>query len=295
MFAQGKNISETIDFKQYVGFGNCKILALNPTKEELEKIVNTTLKKDIEYLSEREVNGVSYKTSRIVFYVKPVNEEIPIMNISFILQDRYIFNKERTKVQVIDKFGRTAWVTIEESKEHKIPLDKNGNKLRIDEDYRPCYVGEENLTNFIKTYMGVPDITYFDREKQCFVEREDTSICLARLDTMDEIIKGNVKEIRDIISLQQNVIKIMFGVRIDDQGLIRQTFYPEAFLPGNASKQSQSKFFTRLCDRKAQSSTYAKYSFSENEIHEYVLNPQEVLDNPNIPANQESKTDDLPF
>lgn len=58
---------------------------------------------------------------------------------------------------MIDKYGRATWVTPEQLKGHVIPLDKNGNPLQIDADYRPAYEGEENLTNFIKAYLNIPN------------------------------------------------------------------------------------------------------------------------------------------
>lgn len=299
MIAKGQKLNETAEFKQYLGFANCNILAVNPTKEELEKILGTEIHKDIEYLSTKEYDGVAYATSRISFYVKPKStEDIPVMNVSFMIQDRYVFNKDKTKVQVIDKYGRTAWVTVEDSKEHKIPLDKNGNKLRIDADYRPCYVGEDNLTKFIKAYMKIPNTEVFNPETQKYEERKDLDMCLIRLDNMVDLIKGNVKEIKDAVlcdEAKDKLVKVMFAVKMDAQGRLFQSFYPEEFLPGDASKRIQDNMYKRIVDRKTKSDLYSGLIVDENPIHEYVINAEKIFDNPNIPANQKSKEDDLPF
>ena len=48
-FAFGKAVEskESVEIKRYVGIAPVKIVAVNPTKEELESIYNTTLEKTL--------------------------------------------------------------------------------------------------------------------------------------------------------------------------------------------------------------------------------------------------------
>ena len=64
--------------------------------------------------------------------------------VALFLRKEYRFNKDKTKVQVIDKYGRTAWVTIEQAKAKRF-LYMLMVPANLDADYRPCFVGEEEL------------------------------------------------------------------------------------------------------------------------------------------------------
>ena len=70
-FAFGKAVEskETAPIKRYVGVAPVKIVAINPTKTELEKIYNTTLDKEPEYLGSNEKDGKSVPFVRVDFIV----------------------------------------------------------------------------------------------------------------------------------------------------------------------------------------------------------------------------------
>lgn len=300
MIAKGQTITEQSGgYTQYHGFGVCSVLAVNPTKEELEKNFGIKVEKEPEYTSSREYDGVSYNTARITFYVKPTDEKIPVLTVSFNLTSREITNRDKTKKQIIDRFGRTAWVTNEDFEKKNIPLDRNGNPLRIDADYRPCISGEENLTKFIKTFLGIPNTEVWNNDLNKYVPREDLSMCLIRLDTLDSIInKGDLKEIKEAMFTKEtkdNLIKIMFGARQDPEGRMFQSFYPEEFLSGRSNEKSEKRFMNNLMKRKEESNTYSLYYFDPNPIHEFFFKPEKIFDNPDIPANIKSEEDDLPF
>ena len=69
-FASGVESTEAVEIKRYIGVAPVSILAVNPTKKELEKIYNTTLEKEPEYLGEQDIEGLKVKTVRIDFIVK---------------------------------------------------------------------------------------------------------------------------------------------------------------------------------------------------------------------------------
>ena len=55
-FAKGKESVEAAPVKRYIGVAPVTVLAVNPTKAELEKIYGITLDNTPEYLSAVEVN-----------------------------------------------------------------------------------------------------------------------------------------------------------------------------------------------------------------------------------------------
>lgn len=163
-FGNGQISSEGSSIKRYIGVASVAVLAINPLKEELEKLYNRTLENAPEYLGETEINGTKVPQVRIDFIVKADPEKYLDANnqpldfvsrVSLFIRKAYRYNRDNTKVQVIDKYGRTAWVTIEQAKAHEVPVYSNG-PANIDKDYRPAYVGEEELIKFLIAYLNIP-------------------------------------------------------------------------------------------------------------------------------------------
>ena len=111
-FAKGKESVEAAPVKRYIGVAPVTVLAVNPTKAELEKIYGITLENTPEYLSTVEVNGKKVKQVRLDFIVKTVAEKCNeidfISKVSFFINDSVRYNKDNTKIQVINKYGETT-------------------------------------------------------------------------------------------------------------------------------------------------------------------------------------------
>ena len=167
-FSKGnKSSEEGAQFKRYIGVASVKLLGVNPTKSQLEDFYKTTIDNEPNYLGEIDNGGNKIKTVRIDFIVKVAEgkykdsegNDIDLINrVTFFIRNEYRFNRDKTKVQVIDKYGRTAWPTIEEAKNHIVPTVGGGNQARIDAGYRPAFVGEEELTEFLKAYLNIPSV-----------------------------------------------------------------------------------------------------------------------------------------
>ena len=307
--AKGKESSEGGEFKRYTGVAPCYIQAVNPNKLTLEKVYERELEEDPSYVGEVEIDGEKVKNVRITFLAKPdpdkVHVDIAPISVSMFIQNRYRYNKDKTKVQVIDKYGRTAWVTIDQCKNHEIPMYSNG-PANLDKDYRPAYVGEEDVTNFLKVYLNIPDVMkYNSTEKKWYlVDHPEDSEC--RLDNIAHYFNGNFKEISDAIALQpNNKIKILFGVRTSNDGRQYQAVYTNMFLKNSVN--DYGRLAKDLEERKANgaygTTEFAVCDFKEYEVQSTsfeagtpVANPfapsSSPFDTPSVSVN---KTDDLPF
>lgn len=93
--------TETKEFKKYVGVGSSFVIAVNPTKKELETIYGHEIPNAPEYV----VDTDRGKEARITFVVKTdpsVNNGIEIINrVMFTLRNAPAYNKDESKVQVI--------------------------------------------------------------------------------------------------------------------------------------------------------------------------------------------------
>ena len=241
-FGKAQVSKEATEIKRYTGVGSVFVVGVNPNKAELEKLYDRELDKDPEYITEKD--GVT--SARIDFIIKTdptakCNNGIELLTkFSMFIRNEYRFNRDKTKVQVIDKYGRTAWVTKEQAKAHEIPVYKNG-PANIDKDYRPAYVGEEDITNFLKLFLGISNVEKWVKN-EATGRREVVGLvdnpqdCECRLENIEDYFKGKFNEIKDAINLMpNNKIKVLFGVRTTDEGKQYQDVYTRKFLSNTVS------------------------------------------------------------
>ena len=272
-FGKTQVSKEATEIKRYTGVGSVFVVGVNPSKAELEKLYDRELDKDPEYLTEKD--GVT--SARIDFIIKTdptakCNNGIELLTkFSMFIRNEYRFNKDKTKVQVIDKYGRTAWVTKEQAKNHEIPVYKNG-PANIDKDYRPAYVGEEDITNFLKLFLGISNVEKWVKN-EATGRREVVGLvdnpqdCECRLENIEDYFKGKFNEIKGAINLMpNNKIKVLFGVRTTDDNKQYQAVYNQMFLKNNIT--DYSKLDADLQERKA-AGAYPTTEFTVGDLKEY--------------------------
>lgn len=274
--AKGKESADGASFKRYIGIAPCFVKAVNPSKEELEKAFNTTLENAPEYVGTQEVDEdgqkVKYPNVRITFLVHPDPEKVGfdagLISVSLFVRKQFRFNKDKSKVQVIDKYGRTAWATADEVKNHQIPMYANG-PANLDKDFRPAYVGEEELTNFIIAYLNIPSVMRYNKneKKWYMVDKPEESEC--RLDHIEDYFKGNFSELKELLSYQpENKLKILFGVRTGDDSKQFQATYNQMFLKN--SNNDYTKLEEDVKSRK-EAGSYSTTEFLIADFREYTV------------------------
>lgn len=308
--AKGNQSIEATEFKRYIGVAPVSVLAFNPSAKELEKLNGRSVQDEPEYVTTITTpEGNEVKNARITLYVKSSGKynqkAVPetILTITMFVRQQQRFNSDKTKVQVIDKFGRTAWVTKEELASHAIPKDKNGNPFRLDKDYRPCFVGEEEVSNLIRAFLYLEDLDVYNQSTGKF-EQNPALVSEARLDSWDKVFKGDFSELKEVFtSMPTNKFIAMFGIRTNSEtGKQYQTAYTEGFLKSSATiKGVESKLMKRFLDRKANGG-YKTTEFENEALHEYVVMPSSFtethVDTPaedDMPFSAPSGNDELPW
>lgn len=306
MIAKGNKSKEVKEFKRYVGVATMTIAAINPTKEEHEKLFNTTLEQAPEYLNKvADSDGKEYPNARISVVFKPETKdngiEMPLTTMSLFVQKRYRYNKDKTKVQVIDKYGRTTWANVEDVKEHKIPVDKNGNPMQIDKDYRPAFIGEEELTLFVKKYLWIKDIMVFKNNTWVQNPDESPENCECRFENLNKIFEGDFSEIKDTLgNLPTQKVNVMLGVRTDPQtGKLYQNVFTKKFAVYGASNSAFAKSITEMVKMASESGRVLNTEYSAEKVREYTVTPTTFTSTENT-IQQESVTTpveegELPF
>lgn len=290
-FSKGAESTEG-GFKRYIGVASVKVLALNPTKEELEKLYGRTLENAPEYIGEAEVGEDKHKVPQVRLdfivqadpdkYTEADGSPLNFINrVSLFVRNEYRENKDNTKVQVIDKYGRTAWVSKEDAKNHVIPTYSNG-PANIDKDYRPAYYGEEELIKFLIAYLNIPACQRFVDGKWVMNDASKLPDSEAMLENIPALLKGDFSELRNIIGYQpNNKVKVMFGIRTADDNKQYQTVYTRMFLKNNVSDYSRLDADIAAA---REAGSYANTEFDTSDLHEYVVVSSSFSQQPATPA-----------
>lgn len=301
--SRGNASKEAQEFKRFIGVCPVFIKAVNPNKAEHEKLFNTTLEEAPVYVQDKEDNdGNSYKNVRISVVLQPDTEKIgfdmPLVTMPLFITNQKQHGANSGKYQVVDKYGRFAWATEAEISAKEIPTYSNGKKADISNDYRIAYVGEEDLTNFIRVFLCIPSITKWDNNEKCMVPNTDVKPeeCECRLDieTFEKFFKGDFSEIKDILGFQPtNKVKVCLGVRTDANGKLFQSVYTKKFISNAATNYSsldkalQADIAYATTHNKALSTEY-----SAKAVHEYSVTPTTFT------ASEDSEvtpSSDMPF
>lgn len=300
--SKGNASKEAQEFKRYIGVCPVFVKAVNPNKAEHEKLFNTTLEEAPVYVQDKEdAEGNSYKNVRISVVLAPdvekIGFEMPLVTMPLFVTNQKQYGANSGKYQIVDKYGRFAWATETEISAKEIPTYSNGKKADISNEYRIAYVGEEDLTNFIRAFLCIPTITKWDNDNKCMVPNTDVKPeeCECRLETesFEKLFKGDFSEIKDILGFQPtNKVKVCLGVRTDaGSGRLFQSVYTKKFM-SNASTNYNSLDKLLQSDA-AYASDHNKVlntEYSAEAVHEYSVTPTTFA-----PSADTASSGDMPF
>lgn len=220
--SQGNETKETQGgVRLMTGLVPMMVLAVNPSKKELEAIYGRDLEKEPEYISADEA-GV--RKLRIDFIMKTVindklgcNEEI-ITKVPFFLEDKPAYTSDGSKVYMLNLYGENACIPVEDAKKNTLPENMqwyNTTKMR------PAYRGEIELVGFLKQYLGIPNRAFKDKVIP------DVSKAEIQLEKIKNYFNGDIKEFVSVVSLRKptNIVLLVGGVRTTDDNKQYQSWY----------------------------------------------------------------------
>nr|DAW35381.1 MAG TPA: hypothetical protein [Caudoviricetes sp.] len=281
--------------KRYIGLASSYIKAVNPDKKTLDSIMGYESQNEPEYVKEDD-NG---KMALITFIVETdpeKNNDIDLKSrMTFILRNTPAYNRDKTKVQVIDIYGNSTWANVEDAKEGKKLLSASGKELRIASKYRMACVGEADLVSFLKEYLGVG--SSFNYINGSWVLKDNADDYLFSLEHVKDYFSGNVSEIKDAIKLQpNNKIKLLFGVRNTDNGQYQTIATRDGlFLRNSAGEKAVARLEKTLEDAK-NNGAFSTTEFKVQELQEFSVNPTDLSSKQSSdPLNSVEASDDNPW
>ena len=277
------------EFTKYIGLASSYVLAVNPKKAQLDELLGYETQEEPEYLKEDE-DG---KQAIITFVVKTDPETSNgvelVTRASIIMRPQPAYNKDKSKVQVIDQYGNFTWADTDTAKaggsiEHANKLDK----------YRIACVGECALVDFLKKYLNVPDA--YDYKNGTWIKKDAAKAKEGEfaLENVKDYFKGDFSEIQGAIALQpNNKIKLLYGVRNKDGKLYQTVCMREQLMLNNAAgSNSIIKLEKDLISAKSNGS-FQNIDFKVQELKEWNVQPTNLEKAPE--SNPSESSDKAPW
>lgn len=248
----GKQRPDNQEFSKVVGLYEGHVISINPSIEEYKEVLGIELKEDskaTEYIGESKEGNTYLRINVWTEDVKTGNK----YPIQFYLENKEKENKDATKKQYINNVGVCSWAT----KPKDLP------EWFSERDYRVAYVGEEELYNFMRTWLSSLDY----RSAETTLELD-----------WKKLMRGNVKDLKDQIDGEwANNVVALATVKIQEKdGEMKeyQSVYSKSFLSPYSLKQFRlvdynSPVVLENLNRKKSKEMKAHEKFVANVTSEY--------------------------
>ena len=277
-FSKGTDSVAGESFKLYTGVAPVTIEAINPTAEQLSKLYGRPVEKIAEYTG-TDKNGNQYARVDIIVKVNEktaesigVNEQI-FGRISFFLRPEPRKNTDGTKVQVINEFGQTAWVTAEILTAMAKPLKNDGSEMNnYHLPYRPCVPGEDDIVSFLIAYLGVPSLVKYVDNQPVAKTGAELEECYASFspEELKKILKGDAAPLKEILAARpNNEVFVLFAISSSADN-------------NNKYQQVLSSFFAKGKDTKARERFQTEINKNQRIVNnlEYTIPFKEYKEEP---------------
>ncbi len=207
--------SQIPEFVKKVGLFEANVIAINPDAEEYKELLGIDLKEDSKALEYLGTSQDGNTTLRIDVWFEEIKNKDKFKT-TFFLENKERENKDQTKKQYINSIGSCSWAEDVNS----VPTWFSSR------DFRVAYVGEEDLYNFMRTWLG--NLDYRDAETTLQLDWK-------------KMMKGNIKDLKDQVNGEwcTNIVSLatVKSVMKEEELKEYQGVYNKAFLPAYSIKQ----------------------------------------------------------
>jgi hypothetical protein len=229
---------EVGEVKRFTGLCPFRIMAVNPTKEELETLTGISFQNDIVYSGDKD--GVA--TMRLDFWMnnpeatyvdeKGVEQNINLWRkFSIFIENNKSTSKNGNK-RIVNDLLQATWASDVQA----VADNENMSWFSQNHNSREAYVGEVELLEFFKKLLGLSSGSTF---KGILPDEVKLSTPWSKL------INGDVKELRGYINEANavgNGLTFLLGVKITDDGKMYDDVYNKYY---QASKNKKTEGFTK--------------------------------------------------
>jgi len=271
--------------KFFTGVENFKVVAVNPTKEELEKLFGREISYEPEYISTQTVSDSDGEREapqvRIDFFLNNEDPDNPIATkASFYVIDTH--HKSQTgKFRVINDFGKTTWLTKEDIQGKTVPSNMSWYQTS---GMKVAKRGEEELIDFIANLLNLP----FKLDGLADVSSAHAKFEKER---WEAIFKGDYSYIKEVIESTNNKVGVALGVKIADDKVMRQVIFNKKTLRQytlSSNKADKFKWLGTAIDESKANGAYGTTNFGPGDyaLREFQVVPSELTTD-NLPPKED--------
>jgi hypothetical protein len=269
------------------------VRGVNPSKKELDEFFGFESQAEPEYVVDTD-NG---KEARITFLLEVDPAQTNGIELKtramFTLRATPAYNRDQTKVQVIDNYGNYTWANVDDAKAGNKLLSADGKELKIDSKYRMACVGECDLVAFLKAYLCAEDVMKYVNGS--WVKKDNPDEYKFALEHIKDYFTGNFSEIKEALALRpNNKVKLLYGVRTTDEGKQYQAVCTrgELILRNSAGVNALTKLERDLANAK-NNGAYQNTDYKVQELQEWTVEPTNLEQ---APASADSgSSSELPW
>lgn len=222
-FGAERETTEGFVRKVYTGVENFRVVAVNPTHEELKKLYNSENIKEEEYVGTSEIDGTEYPQVKIVLHLsnEAEKEEDRILTKAtyWIVKKALQTKDDSGRMQAINLFGKTAWLTKEDiaaKKEMYAIVGANGTYNFEGDEVRPALRGEADFIDMLRNLLNLP--------APGKVENKMEAASYFSAAEWNTIFSGNFKALKEVVKVTKNKVGFLLGARIVEDKIYQDVF-----------------------------------------------------------------------
>lgn len=269
-FGKANEIKESTGRRYFTGVENFKVIAVNPSKAELEAIYGSELKRDPEYLSDQTVSDTDgereVKQVRFDFFLESEGDENIKTRISFYVSDTH-HKSQSGKIKVINDFGGSTWLTQESIDANEAPGNMSWYNMS---GVKIAKRGEEEVIDFLKNLLNLPmKLENLENVAEAHAKFSDNH--------WKEFFSGDFSYLKDVVKATNNKIGVLLGVKTKADGGMVQSVYNRKTLRQYSLTSKRADKFKWLDQSVQESKANGAFGNVEFGAMDYTLREFELI------------------
>lgn len=278
--------------KVFLGKRSFKIVAVNPDEAWMK--ANKIYVSDTEFnrhglvQTKNKPEGTMNKFAKVDIFIKDVfdDEDSQILRVSYNIQQRYQVSNDGKKAQIINKYGNTLWVPVEEAKTLVISNPMIGTSKYVLDGIKLALVGEESLVTFIRSLRNLNNVKFETTEE----DKAKLTSQFSKAD-LDKMFAGDFNDITKLLTFGDVTIGFLLGARTSDKNTVYQDIYRDLPLRPYMVKTDKNDY---LIKKVTEDQAAGRYSNTYFDLDNLNFRPFKEVDK-TLPTANEDLMNDTPL